>query len=706
MTKYLAAALMLAAGAPAMAQTLTNATDRPPAEAFSETQYGETVDDPYRWMESGERAKDVEAFIRQSSAHTVGQLAKLPGRAKLRERIAAGVQAGVRYGDLNEAGGRLFYRRTDPGAQLPKLVMRGPDGAEKILYDPEAGGTKGPALSSYSVSPDGKTLAMHTAAGGAEVGTIRFIDVASGKELPDKLEPVWGEFEAQWVDNSTVTYTRMAATDGDDAMQNMRVYLHKLGQADGPALLGAGVAGTPTFDPREFPFISYVEGSDWAVGYGGGARADGRVMIAKRADIAAGKPAWREIAQYDDRILTGALYGDTLYLVRTGTAPNGEVVALDLKAGATLAQAKTVLPAGDAVIAEIAAADDGLYVLAQTDGISRLFFVGKDGKPVESKLPIQGNAVGLESAGPGGVTFALQDWFTAAEWMRAKDGKVSPLGLASASYKGVAGARQVRETATSADGTKVPLAILLPPGYKSGPAPVLLEGYASYGVNTAEPYYAQWMFGLLESGGVVGYCGARGGGERGRSWHEAGRSANKPNAHADLIACGERMVELGLTTPKQMTVIGTSAGGLLAPPAALKRPDLFGGLIANVAVLNPTRLAFAENGANQFAEMGDPTTAEGFKALSLADSYRLLLAAKDIPNTLITVGLNDRRVEPWFSGKFAGRALDRFGKTRLILIRTDPDAGHGIGSARDQLVEQFADVYSFVLHQAGAPGFE
>ena len=174
---------------------------------------------------------------------------------------------------------------------------------------------------------------------------------------------------------------------------------------------------------------------------------------------------------------------------------------------------------------------------------------------------------------------------------------------------------------------------------------------------------------------------------------------------SDLIACGERLVELGLTSPDKMTVMGTSAGGLLAPPAALKRPDLFGGLIANVAILNPTRLAFAENGANQFAEMGDPATEAGYRGLVLQDSYRLLSDAKDIPDTLITVGLNDRRVAPWFSAKFAARALDRFGKDRLVLIRTDPDAGHGIGSARDQLVEQNADVYSFVLNQAGVDGF-
>jgi len=420
---------------------------------------------------------------------------------------------------------------------------------------------------------------------------------------------------------------------------------------------------------------------------------------------------WRTIGGYEDRLNGSALRGDTLYLFTTRTAPNGEVRALDLARHQNLADARIVMPASDLVISTVTAGDDGLYILGQTDGISRLFFLG-DGaaRAAEIRLPIQGNAVLVQPAGPGqGVTFALQDWFTAPRWFRALGTAVTPLGLESASYAGLRGVRQLRETAVSADGTRVPMAILLPPGTPhnalDGAYPMLLEGYGSYGVNTAEPYYAQNVFGLIESGGAVAFCGTRGGGERGRAWHEAGRSANKPNAHADLIACGERLVQLGLTTPDRMTVMGTSAGGLLAPPAALRRPDLFGALISNVGIVNPTRLAQAENGANQFGEMGDPGTEAGFNALLTQDSYQMLATARDMPDTLLIVGLNDHRVAPWFSAKFAARALDRFGSSRLILIRTDPEAGHGIGTARDRQVEQLADMYAFLLSQAGAPGF-
>jgi len=708
-TIFAVAGFVLLAGS-AQAQ-LTNAAPRPAPEPFHETMFGQDIQDDWRWMERSDRAAEVTAFIRASSEHTVAELAALPGRARLRDRINAATQAGVRYSDVRQAGGALFYRRTDPGAQLAKLVMRGADGAEHILYDPESGGTRGPAINSYSVSPDGHTLALHTAAGGGEVGAIRFIDTAAGSALPDRLEPVWGEFEAQWLDNRTLAYTRMAArAPGVDEMLNMHVLVHRLGSGsgDGDAILGSGVAGAPNFVPQEFPSVATAETSDWVVGAGSGARADARLFVARRADIIAGHPSWRVIGDYSDRLGGGAIIGDSLYVITTNGASNGKLLQLDLARGGTLANARVVMPESNAILLAVAAGGDGLYLLAQTDGLSRLFHLARGARrPVELRLPMQGNAVLLQPAGRGGgVTFAMQDWFTAARWFRARGTAITPLGLDSASYGGIRGARQLRETATSADGTRVPMAILLPPA--AGPArplPMLLEGYGSYGINSAEPFYAQYLFGLLETGGAVAFCGTRGGGERGRAWHEGGRSANKPNAHADLIACGERLVQLGLTTPDRMTVMGTSAGGLLAPAAALRRPDLFGALISNVGIVNATRLGAAENGANQFAEMGDPNNAEGFRALLAQDAYQMLGSATDMPDTLIIVGLNDHRVTPWFSAKFAARALNRFGDRRLVLIRTDPEAGHGIGSARGQLVEQYADMFAFVLSQADAEGF-
>ena len=93
--------------------------------------------------------------------------------------------------------------------------------------------------------------------------------------------------------------------------------------------------------------------------------------------------------------------------------------------------------------------------------------------------------------------------------------------------------------------------------------------------------------------------------------------------------------------------------------------------------------------------MGDPATSEGFTALFGMDAYQMLPTAMAIPPTLITVGLNDKRVAPWISAKFAARAKTKFGGTTLIWLRADDDAGHGIGSAEDSRISETADTMAW-----------
>lgn len=684
--------------------SLSNSHSRPERRPFSETVFGHHVDDPYRWMERPEHADEVREFLSRASEHALAQLRALPGWPRLRERMAAAMRAGVRYRDVWEVGGRLFYRRLDPDAEFEKLVVREPDGSERVLYDPDAAGDRGAAINSYSVSPDAATVAFHTATHGSEMGAIRFIDVASGRTLDDRLEPVYGELLAAWLDERTLAYGLATHVDGDP-LKGIQVMLHRLGGEQGPCLLGMDAEDGPVVGPHEIPGVEPGPVADWVVAFAAGAHADSRYFVARRKDVLAGAPGWREVAAYEDRAAACAVRGDTAYLITTIARPNGEVVAVDLAAGAGFERRTPVFSREDLVLTGLAAGDDGLYVLGHTDGVGRLFLLADGGEPVEVALPLQGTVHGLRPAGAGGVTFTLMDWFTAPRVLRARAGTVSPTGIESHSFEGVAGARQERRLVTSADGTQVPLVLLLPPDHGPGPAPTLLEGYGSYGIMMTDPYYLSMYFGFLLSGGVIALCGTRGGGERGRGWHDAGRAANKPNAHADLIAAAEELVRSGVTRPDMLTVAGASAGALLAPPVAMKRPDLFAGLVARVPALNPTRLEAVHNGAAQYAEMGDPTTPEGFEALLLQDSYLMLDTAPDLPDTMLVVGLNDVRVPSWMAAKFAARALERFGDRRLVLVRADQEGGHGVGHGVDQWVDDMTDMFAFVLNRAGAEGF-
>ena len=688
---------------------LDNGPAPPRAEPVQETKFGIAVEDPYRWMETHERAAEWTEWVKQSSVRARAQLGTAPGRAGLVDAMHKADASGVRYFDASRAGTRFFARRLDPGTQQPKLIVL-EGGHERVLLDPATMGA-GVAINSYSVSPDGRTVAVHTSTGGAEIGAIRFFDVASGTRKPGEVNPVWGEFTAEWFSPTQVVVTildkKMMETD---PFMNMRSYLYRVGDAAvGAPVLGAGVADAPAMDPSVFPFVVSPPDSRWVVGFGANARADALFYVALKSDIAAGRPRWRQIATYDDAAIDGTVLGDSAYILTTHGSPNGRLLELPLASVAALSAAKAVLPEGELVLNNVAATRDGIYVSARRDGIAHLLYLPKGKGPAsEVPLPVKGALVDLRTSRDGAaVSFALTDWFHPSRIFTASAGRASPAGLDSVGYGGVSALVEQRVEATSADGTKVPMAIIMRRDLGAHPnSPTIVEGYSGYGLSTLEPRYASLGFAFTEAGGVWAYCGARGGGERGRAWHEGGRAANKPNAHADVIACGERLVELGISSPGRMTIRGGSMGGALMGPTGLKRPDLFRSAVIEVGILNPTRLEAAPNGANQYGEMGDPTTEAGFKGILLQDAYQMLAAAKDTPDTLLTIGLNDNRVAPWMSAKYAARALDKFGDKRLVLIRADTEQGHGIGSGRELVVQEYADIYSFVFNRAGVEAFK
>jgi prolyl oligopeptidase len=73
---------------------------------------------------------------------------------------------------------------------------------------------------------------------------------------------------------------------------------------------------------------------------------------------------------------------------------------------------------------------------------------------------------------------------------------------------------------------------------------------------------------------------------------------------------------------------------------------------------------------------------------------------------LLETGINDPRVDPWESGKMAANLQAATSSGKPVLLRVDYAAGHGVGSTETQIQEQWADRFSFLLWQFGAPDFQ
>ena len=679
------------------------AVPSPAAVPVIETTHGITLTDEYRWMEDPAKAAEMTAWVKAESTEARKALEALPERAGFAAKMKEVSSGLTRIRDVQMANGITIFRRAQAGDKVPKLLVSS-NGAERVLIDPNVATGSVVAIGSVSLSPDGKLVAVHTSSGGSEVGAIQLYDTASGNKVGTPFENIWGEFELNWLGDGLVSYTTMApAGENTDQMLGMRAYVTKLGDAGpGKRLLGPGGSG-PAIATKEFPIIGTGSATKWSVAGAVGARVDQQFWVARTDRLMSDNAGWRQVATLDDKVASTVLFGDTLLLWTTKTNGTGTIVAHQLT-DAAIGKPVAIFEGNERlIVANMATAKDGVYVAATTDGTSRLFY-SKDAKKFdEVKLPFAGGELldfGSRADGKG-ILMSYSSWLSNVRTLAVENGKVSDTGHASDTWDGVKAFTVDTLEAKSADGTMVPLVVVRTSGdIPKGGMPTVLEGYGGYGFSTAAPFYHRDFMAWYARGGAIAFCGIRGGGERGRAWHEGGRGPNKPNGHADYIACAETLKAKGYAPPNGVIATGTSMGGTLVPPAVMKRPDLFAGMIPRVAMLNATRIGAAPNGANQFDEVGDPATPDGFKALVAMDAYQMLPTAKSLPPTLITIGLNDKRVSPWESAKFAARAKAKFGARQSIWLLAETDGGHGVGTAEDARVSEFADTFAWAWAQS------
>jgi prolyl oligopeptidase len=451
-------------------------------------------------------------------------------------------------------------------------------------------------------------------------------------------------------------------------------------------------------------------GTPWLLSLVGGARSEQRVAVAKLSEVdltGGGKTPWHAVSEYADGVQTAVVHGDRIYMLAFGGAPNRRVISVPV-AHPDLAKARVEIAEDpDVPIVGTWPARDALYVLRRVNGRAQLLRWAWGGKLEPLALPADGWVPDVATdVQRDGAVFQIETWLAPGTYYRydPKKRAIAPIGLASTTTADFSHIVAEEVEAANADGTKVPLTILHAKDQPlDGSHASLVYAYGAYG-NSQDPYFTAWRLAWLERGGIYAYAHVRGGGERGRRWQDDGSHDKKLNGVHDFEACTEYLVAHGYTSRGKIAAQGGSMGGLLIGRVITDRPDLY--TAANVAVgfVNPTRLMSAENGANQKAELGDPATEAGYRALHAMDPY-LHVARTAYPAVIFTVGLHDHRVAPWMTAKMAARMLASNTSARPILVRLDPDAGHGHGSTREQSFAERADVWSFFLAAMGDPEF-
>jgi prolyl oligopeptidase len=705
-------------------QELASSPPPAPVRPVTDTLHGVAVTDPYRWMEDGRQ--EFTDWLKAQDAYTRAVLERIPGRQKIAAELRAlAKRRGVNITQPQRVGTRYFYRKRNFAAeeQVPKLYVREATGTERLLVDPVTIQDRNQpwAIPGYAVSPNGRYVAYIATAGGSTVGTLRVMEVATARTLPDTIDRVETLGRLSWrPDSRAFTFRRVRAlppgVPATDTQKCPTVFLHVIGtgtDSDRP-LIGCGITPRIPIVEKQLAGVSFSTASRYALGWVmvTSSRTALEFYTAPIDTLSARDVPWHRLASGDDEVTEVVLRDETAYL-RTGLgAPRGKVVRTSVL-HPDLAHADVVVAQSEAVIATLQPdampwsalhlAKDALYVRMREAGIGRLLRVPFDtSRATAVPLPFAGS-VSQAFADPGdpGITFVLQSW-TRAPRVYAFDpesGTVRDTGLAPNNPVERREFEVTEVKARSADGTLVPLTIVGPAALKRDNShPTLLEGYGAYGLHQ-DPVFTPAVIPWLERGGLSARCHVRGDGDYGEEWHRAGRGRNKANTIADFIACAEYLVTQGYTTPARLAGLGASAGGLAIGGAITRRPDLFAVAFPVVAVSDLLRFEFAKP-LDQSEEFGTVTDPEDFRAMLAVSPYHNITPGTRYPAVLALTAINDENVLPWHVAKLVARlqAATTSGKPVLLLVNWD--AGH-FNSGMPP-----ADSYSFMLWQMGIPEFQ
>jgi len=722
---YLMSVAMIASGMLAPSESIAQmptAAPVAPVRVVTEDYFGTKVSDPYRYMENLNDPEVVEWF-KEQDAYTRLILSQIPGRVALLARIKQLDQSGPsRVFDAQRyQNGKYFYQKRLPDEEIAKLYERsGLRGPEKLLLDPDKYATKPGehyTLSYYVPSLDGRYVAYGVSPSGSEDAVIHVLDLTTGKETGELIDRSWYGGISWLPDGQSFLHVRFQklppGADPAERRLKSRVYLHKVGtdpESDLP-IFGYGVNRGIDLDPADGSFVLSDPRSPFAVaGVSHGFSNDLTIYVAPLESVGKASVQWQKILDVDDQVVNLDVRGNDLYLITHKNAPRFKVIRMSLL-HPDPAQAPVVIPPGEAVISNVSAMADALYIQELDGGIGHLLRLpySKDAAQRIS-LPLDGS-IALAGGDPrlDGVMFDLSSWTKAPkiyEYIpkedRVADTKLQPLGA----FDEPPDIESIETKVPSYDGTMIPLSLIFKKGTKlDGSHPTLLSGYGAYAI-TIDPYFSPRSLAWLEQGGILARAHVRGGGEYGEEWHQGGMLQNKPNTWRDFIGCAEYLIKAGYTSSAKLAGEGGSAGGILIGRAFTERPDLFAAALDDVGLSDMIRDMFSPDGPLNVPEYGDLKIKQGFRNLSEISAYYHVRDGVHYPAVMFTTGMRDPRVVPWEPGKMAAR-LQAATSGKPVLLRVDYQGGHGtIGGTNAQGEELFADQWSFLLWQFGVPGYQ
>ncbi|MDR2118764.1 MAG: prolyl oligopeptidase family serine peptidase [Tannerellaceae bacterium] len=665
-----------------------------------DTYFGTEVPDPYRWLEN-DTSQATAAWVEAENKVTAAYISQIPFRDRLKQRLTE-LTDYEKIGSPYKKKGKYYFFKND-GLQNQSVfyVKESLDGEARVLLDPNTLSDDGTvALSGVSFSNSGKYLAYTISRSGSDWREIYVIDLATGRRLDDHIR--WAKFSgAAWQGDGFYYSAYDAPVEGKEfsnVNENHKIYYHKLGT------------------PQSEDVLTYQNPKEPKRFYTADVSEDERIMFITESGAGSGNNLFMKELYRDNAPVTALtedmeytyipleVTGDQIFLLTNYGAPKYRIMTARTDSP-QLKDWKELIPESEAVLANAQMIGGKLILTYEKDASHHAFVYTPDGqKEHEITLPTLGS-VSFSGSKDDKETFYVFTSFTYPPTIFKYDIDTNESALYLAPKVAFNPEEYTTEQVfyTSRDGTKIPMFLTCKKGLqKNGANPVLLYGYGGFNISL-NPGFSVYRLAFIEKGGIYAQATLRGGGEYGEEWHQAGTKLNKQNVFDDFIAAAEYLIGEQYTSKEKLAINGGSNGGLLVGAVVNQRPDLFRVAIPQVGVMDMLRYHTFTIGWNWASDYG--TSEDSREMFDYLHAYSPLHNIRNdgtpYPAILVTTADHDDRVVPAHSFKYAAtlQASDTGSAPKLIRIETK--AGHGSGKPVSKVLDEYADIFSFVMYNLG-----
>jgi prolyl oligopeptidase len=662
----------------------------------TDTYFGKTVADPYRWLED-DRSTETANWVTAQNKVTDAYLANIPFREAIKKRYTNLINY-EKYSAPFKEGNYTYYYKNN-GLQNQFVLYREHNTTKKteVFLDPNSFSKDGTtSLAAINFTKDGSLAAYNISEGGSDWQSIIVINATTKKIIDDTIKNV--KFSsARWYKNEGFYYSTYGNNNGSNLSaknDNHKVYYHKLGTKQANDVLVFGGNANEYF---RYAFGGVSENQQWLILNAANATYGGTVFI---KNMLAPNSQFIQLVNNEKNNHVVVDVDDTNFYIQTDLdAPTNKLVIAPIS-NPTIENWKTIIAPTKEVL-EASSGGGVLFCSYLKDAVTKVFQYSKKGVLIrEIKLPGVGTGSGFSAKQTDKelyYSFTSYIQPTTIYSYNIQSGasvlyKKTNVQFDASKYE----SKQVFYT--SKDGTKIPMIITHKKGLVlNGNNPCLLYGYGGFSVSLT-PYFSTSNIILLENGGIYAVANLRGGGEYGEDWHNQGVQQKKQNVFDDFMAAADYLVNTKYTSRTKLAIEGGSNGGLLVGACITQNPTMCKVAFPAVGVLDMLRYHKFTAGAGWAYDYG--TSEQSKEMFEYLLGYSPLHNVKPVayPATLVTTADHDDRVVPAHSFKFAATLQEMHKGSTPVLISIQTKGGHGAGRSIQQTIQEQTDKWAFMFY--------